>query len=296
VGFASWDERELVRRCKEGSEAAYAELVRRHRPRLLGLAFRLTGSRDTAEDVVQEAFIAAFRAMERFEPKPAVAPWLNTITVRLAGRAASRRAAHPDTSLDRMLDPGFGSDAGAGSDGAGGSPGRASVPGDLLALADHSADPLAAVEAAEIRREVAVALDALPFKHRAAVVLRFVMGLEYTEAAQTLDIPLNTYKSHLLRGTRQLRDTLGPRLAEVAATIATTTTTASATAGSPDLAALGPPDPATAGSADSATAGSAGSATVGSADPAALVPTVATSPVPPPSAAAALPLAPDRRP
>ena len=217
MGFASWDEPELVRRCKEGSEAAYAELVRRHRQRLINLAFRLTGNRETAEDAVQEAFIAAFRSMERFEPKPSLTPWLNTITVRLAGKAASKRAAAPAASLDRLLNPsvGAGSATGLGPGGGGGGGSGATDSGamaGILASTDRTGDPHAAAEAAEVRREVAAALSTLPFKHRTAVVLRFVMGLDYAEAAQTMDVPLNTYKSHLLRGTRQLRETLGSRL------------------------------------------------------------------------------------
>ena len=53
--------------------------MRRHRPRLFSLAYRLTGQRETAEDVVQETFIGAFRTMERFEPRPSLSAWLNTI-------------------------------------------------------------------------------------------------------------------------------------------------------------------------------------------------------------------------
>lgn len=211
MGFASWDEHELVRRCKEGSEAAYAELVRRHRQRLVNLAFRLTGSRETAEDVAQEAFIAAFRTIERFEPKPSLSAWLNTITVRLAGKVASKRAAAPATSLDHLLSP----DAVAGSAGSGssGGTGDSGAMAGLLASTDATLDPHAAAEAAEVRREIGAALSGIPFKYRTAVALRFVAGLDYAEAAQTMDVPLNTYKSHLLRGTRQLREALGPRLA-----------------------------------------------------------------------------------
>lgn len=201
----AWDERELVRRCKEGSEAAYAELIRQHRQRLLNLAYRLTNSREVAEDVVQDTFIAAFRTMERFEPRPSVGPWLTTIAVRFAGRAAQKRGASPDTSLDRMMA------AGADPDTSGG------VSSDSLAAlaADPTTDvdPVAAAEAAELRTQVARAIATLPFKHRTAVVLRYVMGMDYADAARTMDIPLNTYKSHLLRGTRSLRDALGPSLA-----------------------------------------------------------------------------------
>jgi len=196
-----WDERELVRRCKEGSEAAYAELVHQHRRRLMNLAFRLVGSRELAEDVVQETFLSAFRAMERFQPKPALAPWLNTICVRQAGRVASKRAAIPTDSLDRLQS--------TGSDPNGDGGGR---PDLLGSTTDLATDPHAVAEAADLRRELEQAMAALPFKQRAAVVLRFVIGLDYAEAAHAMDIPLNTYKSHLLRGTRALRETLGPRL------------------------------------------------------------------------------------
>jgi len=113
------DERELVRRCREGSESAYAELVRSHRPRLYLLAYRLTGDRETAEDVVQETFLAAFRSIEKVDPRPSLNPWLNTIVLRVAGRldgiyvttvedgeiTAIRVVRNPDklTYIDRQL-------------------------------------------------------------------------------------------------------------------------------------------------------------------------------------------------
>ncbi len=198
------DEQELVRQCKEGSEAAYAVLVRLHRPRLYTLAYRLLQDRESAEDVVQETFIAAFRQMERFQPRPSLAAWLNTIVLRTAGRAAAHRRARPKTSIDAPAFRDDGHDATAGS----------AWPGDHLALADAdpTADPEAAAEAAALGGEIAAAIAGLPFKYRAAVVVRHVMGLDYEEAARTLDVPLNTFKSNLLRGTRMLRESLGAQL------------------------------------------------------------------------------------
>jgi RNA polymerase sigma-70 factor (ECF subfamily) len=199
------DEQELVRRCKEGSEAAYAVLVRLHRPRLFTLAYRLLLDRESAEDVVQETFIAAFRQMERFEPRPSLAAWLNTITLRTATRAAARQRARPKTSIDTPAYRGDGhSDA-------------TDWPPDhlgLAALADTSpdVDPHASAEAADLRRAVSAAIVELPFKYRTAVVLRHVMGLDYAEAARALDVPLNTFKSHLLRGTKLLREGLAAEL------------------------------------------------------------------------------------
>ncbi|HYN49021.1 MAG TPA: sigma-70 family RNA polymerase sigma factor [Candidatus Nanopelagicales bacterium] len=198
------DEQELVRRCREGSEAAYAALVRLHRPRLYTLAYRLLLDREAAEDVVQETFIAAFRQMERFEPRPSLAAWLNTIALRTAGRAAARQRARPQTSIDT---PAFRDDGHA-------APAGSAWSGDSLALADTDpgSDPLAAAESAALRREIAAAIAGLPFKYRAAVVVRHVMGLDYAEAARALDVPLNTFKSNLLRGTRLLRASLAGRL------------------------------------------------------------------------------------
>ena len=222
------DEAELVRRCREGSEAAYAALVRQHRPRLYALAYRLLLDREAAEDVVQETFLSAFRQIERFEPRPSLAAWLNTIALRTASRAAARQRSRPKTSIDAptadAADPATGWDA------------------DPLALADPdpAADPHAAMMAADLRREVGAAIAALPFKYRAAVVLRHVMGLDYAEAARALDIPLNTFKSHLLRGTKQLREALAAELEAPAGGAAQATTPATAgpttTVGGPGLA------------------------------------------------------------
>ena len=200
------DEQELVRRCKEGSEAAYAVLVRLHRPRLYTLAYRLLLDREAAEDVVQETFIAAFRQMERFEPRPSLAAWLNTIALRTATRAAARQRARPKTSIDTLAFRDDGPRA-AATDWPGGQLG-------LVALADTSpeVDPHASAEAADLRRAVSAAIGELPFKYRAAVVLRHVMGLDYAEAARALDVPLNTFKSHLLRGTKLLREGLADEL------------------------------------------------------------------------------------
>jgi RNA polymerase sigma-70 factor (ECF subfamily) len=199
------DEQELVRRCKEGSEAAYAVLVRLHRPRLYTLAYRLLLDREAAEDVVQETFIAAFRQMERFEPRPSLAAWLNTITLRTANRVAARQRSRPKTSIDA---PAFRDDAlSTATDWSADGLGAA-----FLTDTSPGADPHVAAEAADLRRAVSDAIGRLPFNYRAAVVLRHVMGLDYAEAARALDLPLNTFKSHLLRGTKLLRERLAVEL------------------------------------------------------------------------------------
>ena len=131
------DEVELVRRCRDGSDAAYAVLVRGHRSRLFTLAYRLTGDRSTAEDVVQEAFLVAFKAIDRFEPKPSLAAWLNTITVRIAKRAAFRERARGDTNVASTVEGADSQVFGAGV-----------IDGGM------DVDPVASAESAELRAQV----------------------------------------------------------------------------------------------------------------------------------------------
>jgi len=194
VEIARVDELQLVQRCKDGSEAAFAELVRRYRPRLFTLAYRLTSNREAAEDVVQDTFVAAFRTIHRFEPRPSLAAWLNTIAIRAAAKVAEKGSHQPRASLDLLMSQDDG--VGAFQD----------------ATIDASSDPHEAAERAELRREMADAIAALPFKYRAAVVTRYILGLDYAEAAASLEMGLNTYKSQLLRGTRMLREALAGAL------------------------------------------------------------------------------------
>jgi RNA polymerase sigma-70 factor (ECF subfamily) len=168
------------------------------------VAARLTNDPHTAEDVVQEAFLAAFRSLERFRPAPSLAGWLTAITVRTAGKAVRRGRARPWLSLEALLGVGRRGTSGTGSSGVGG------VSMDPPAE-DPAANPHEALEAAELRRLLQRAMAELPFTHRAAVVLRDSLGFDYAEAARVMDVPLNTFKSYLLRGRRQLRDRLaGP--------------------------------------------------------------------------------------
>ncbi len=161
------DERELVRRCARGSEWAHREVIRTHRPRLYLIAYHLTGDRGTAEGVVEQVLVVAFRSLERADPRPSLEPWLNAMVVRTAARAAARRSR-------------------SGT--------RSGAAARLLST------------------DLADALVELPFRDRAAVVLRRVVGLENVEAARELDVSLETFKSHLLRGTRLLRAVLAHRL------------------------------------------------------------------------------------
>jgi len=93
----------LVKRAVHGDRAAFDELVVRHRDRVWAIALRMCRDRDEAEDVLQETFIAAWRALDRFGGRSEVTTWLYRIAVNKSHDAIARR--RPTTVLDELTEP-----------------------------------------------------------------------------------------------------------------------------------------------------------------------------------------------
>jgi RNA polymerase sigma-70 factor, ECF subfamily len=179
------DERALIRAAQGGSEEAVEVLYRRHWPRAHRAAFLIVHDPAVAEDIAQEAFLAALRALDRFDRRRPFGPWLHRIAVNRAIDWARRRA------LRREVLPGEG---GAGD--------------PELHPAARGADP--ALGEPSVGGDVLAALAALPVDQRGVVVLRYL--LEYTpgEIARMLELPRGTVNSRLRRGL----DRLGQDLSE----------------------------------------------------------------------------------
>jgi RNA polymerase sigma-70 factor, ECF subfamily len=187
----AWTDAELLDGLAERRMEAFEALVERHADRLYGVAWRITGSRQDAEEVVQDAFVRAHRALfETYSPtrvrELALRPWLYAIA--LNGARNRRRGRRPERSLDEPERDGYQSPEPA----AGG-----------------PSPPLAA-ELAELVATIERELLQLPHSQRAAIVLRLVEGLSYEEAAAALGRPVGTVKSDTHRGLRRLRQRLGP--------------------------------------------------------------------------------------
>jgi len=171
---------ELVRLVCGGETDAFAEIVRRTRRPAYLLARRITRNHEDADDVVQESYVKAFRALDRFAPGAAIAPWLLTIVARTALsslRSGKRRAA---SALD---DPGP----------YGGAP-----------LADRIADPASDPEAITRRLEVERAFGRLSEEHRVILAMRVDGDLSYASIAETLGVPIGTVMSRLARAREAL--------------------------------------------------------------------------------------------
>lgn len=179
----------LAARLARDLDGAFPELVAGHADRLYTIAFRLLGDPSDAEEVAQDAFVRAYRAMSGYAADRIRAlrlrPWLAAIAVNLArNRRRNYLDRHPMASLEPLTEAGFDPrDAG-------------------------QADPQAVTGARESADELAVLLLELPPSLRAAVVLRHVDGMSIAEIAEALGRPEGTIKAHVSRGLNRLRQRL----------------------------------------------------------------------------------------
>ena len=165
-----------------GDRDAYAELVSRHAPVAIRTA-ALLGAGGEAEDVVQEAFVKAYAALDRYRPGAPFRPWLLRIVAnetRNLHRASGRRAARERRAWEQ------------------------SEP--LLAVRPH--DPADALLSAERQSALVQGLARLSPEHRQVVTCRYLLDLDEAETAAVLGWPRGTVKSRLHRALTRLRDLL----------------------------------------------------------------------------------------
>jgi RNA polymerase sigma-70 factor (ECF subfamily) len=186
-------EQALLVRLRAGDDDAFAELVRAHAGRMLLLARRLLRDSQHAEDAVQDAFLAAFRAIDGFDGRALLGTWLHRIVVNSC-LMRLRRAEPAAASIDALL-PAFRADGRH-------DPAPAAWP-----------DPRAShAETLALRDAVQRALDRLPAVYRAAVVLRDLEGLDSAEAAAALGIGEDALRQRLHRGRQALAKLLEPTM------------------------------------------------------------------------------------
>jgi RNA polymerase sigma-70 factor, ECF subfamily len=184
----------LLAALRDGSAGAYEQLVRTHGGRLLAVARRLLSSEEDARDAVQEAFLNAFRSINRFEGQALLSTWLHRIVVNVSLMKLRSRKRKPEESLDHLL-PAFQDD------------------GHFLDRFDSGTEPAdERLAREEAQAAVRSAIDELPTHYRTVLLLRDIEGLSTQDVAEQLGITTNAVKLRLHRARQALRTLLAPRL------------------------------------------------------------------------------------
>lgn len=168
------EERALAKAARAGDQNAFAGLVRLHQRRAYLVARAIVTVHEDAEDAVQDGFIRAYQAMNRFDPSQSFGPWLNRIVANAALDIARRRKVR---NTDELTD----------------------------ALRSPFRDP---AEDAELKGRLAEALAELPERARSVIVLHDVEGFTHAEIGQMLGIPSGTARSDLHHARQKLRGLL----------------------------------------------------------------------------------------
>jgi RNA polymerase sigma-70 factor (ECF subfamily) len=175
---------ELVAEARRGDRTAFDELVRRTYVDTYTLAVRLTGNEEDARDVVQEAYLRAWKGIRRFRGDAAFTTWMYRITANASYTLVDRRRRRRTTRLDDVDDP-------------------------IDRRLDAQPDTLA--ESSAGLGELSAALDQLPPTLRTLVILKDVYGLPHDAIADELGISVAAAKVRLHRGRKRLRDILDER-------------------------------------------------------------------------------------
>ncbi len=193
------DEAELVAGLRRGDDAAFETLVRTYGGRLLQVARRFFKEEEDARDALQEAFLSAFKAIDRFDGKARISTWLHRIVVNAALMRLRKKSTQKEESLEPLL-PTFLED------------GHRADPGP--AWPDN---PEQVVGREQMREVVRAAIDQLPPNYRNVVLLRDIEELSGAETGELLGLTPNAVKVRLHRARRALREILDPQIRESAA-------------------------------------------------------------------------------
>jgi RNA polymerase sigma-70 factor (ECF subfamily) len=188
------DESALLARLRAGDDTAYEELLRTYSPRLLAVARRIVGGDEEARDVIQEAFLNAFRSLNNFHGDARLSTWLHRIVVNSALMKLRTRKRRPEESIEPLL-PAFLADGHYAE--------------KFSSWGDQADAILSRAETQElVRRKI----DELPESFRTVLVLRDIEGLDTEETARVLETTPNAVKIRLHRARAALRTLLAPHL------------------------------------------------------------------------------------
>lgn len=185
------EDSEYVVLCQNGDTEAYSVLVERHQKKMLNIAYRMTGNYEDACDVVQEAFLSAYRSLKTFRRESRFSTWLYRIVVNHTKnrlQQAKDRSRYENPTVDDPAETGGGR--------------------SLCRIPSGDVPLIEQIEKRELNEKVQKCIDTLDDEHREVLVLRDIQGFSYDEIRNILRIPDGTVKSRLFRARTALKDCL----------------------------------------------------------------------------------------
>lgn len=184
-------DRELVALCRKGDIDAFEILVRNYQKKMFNMAFRITGSMEDASEVVQDAFVAAYRNLKRFEERSQFSTWIYAITVNTARNRLTQVRTRSRHEIDSLDDP-------------------SSADEDMKKFELASGDPSALdlLGRKEQKQKVQECLNRLDQDFREVIVLRDIQGFSYDEISAMLGIAAGTVKSRIFRARESVKNCL----------------------------------------------------------------------------------------
>ena len=183
----------LVERVKQGDQRAFALLVAKYERRVQRLLSRRVRDSAEIEDITQEAFIKAYRALPQFRGESAFYTWLYRIAINTAKNYLATKSRRPVTVGEFQ-----GADDGEFF--------------DLGDVVEDNNTPDAVLHSRQVAEAVNAAIEALPEDLKAAITLREIEGLSYEEIAQAMDCPIGTVRSRIFRAREAIAQRLRPLL------------------------------------------------------------------------------------
>ncbi|MBQ1456627.1 MAG: RNA polymerase sigma factor [Thermoguttaceae bacterium] len=191
--LACWSDEDLLSEYRlTGNRELFEALVHRYEKELFNYLFRMTGNRQTAEDVFQATFLQVHRKCSQFETGRAFRPWLYRIASNQAIDNRRKAKRHDAVSLDETF-------------------GGSHSEGDSLAsiLCGNDRDPAQTVELQDTIAQLRGAISRLPEVQREVIDLVCMRGMTYREAAETLTVPVKTVATRLMAAKKRLASALG---------------------------------------------------------------------------------------
>ncbi len=173
----------LIQACLDGEIQRYGVLVDRYSARIINLAYMMVGDRHDAEDIAQEAFVRAYRALPRFQRKAKFSSWLYQICLNLCKDYLKAKSRHAKNVEDEHLE---------GLD------------------ANPREDAQRIILEEELSEKMRETIKSLPYLYRESFVLRHLQGLEYDEVASITGVPADTVRVRAYRAREMLREKMAP--------------------------------------------------------------------------------------